>query len=156
MKRESAMLQESIHNLQENSTQQKQVKLSVWLSKDLERLETLLNSASIFPYYCGLIDYCRDPLDLEIAAELFLKISWTVNGVSGKVVLDETLIQRQAIVSAKFYSVLEDTLLACLRKNDEEGWHGLTEIYLKIRKSQTVVDTFVNEYLRPKLRKVRR
>ncbi|PJF19349.1 hypothetical protein PSACC_00841 [Paramicrosporidium saccamoebae] len=95
------MLQESIHKLQGNSTQQKRLRLSIWLSKDLERLETLLNSASIFPYFRGLTDNCRDPLDLEIAAELFLKISWTVNGVSGKVVLDETLIQRQAIVSAK-------------------------------------------------------
>jgi hypothetical protein len=96
----------------------------------------------------------RDPLDLEIAAEIFTRLRYSVNAASGKLELPEEFVQQYATITAKFYSVLEDSLLMCLCKSDEMLWYTIASTYIRIGKTQSIIDSFTNEFWKARLEKV--
>lgn len=93
---------------------------------------------------------------MEIATEIFLKLQFLVNAASGKITIAEQVMSRWAQLTAKFYSVLEESLLFCLQNNDWESWETIASIHMRISKTKALINPFISKILMNKLGKVRR
>lgn len=83
-----------------------------------------------------------------------MKLQLYINAASGRVQLPPEILPKVASVTGSFYSILEDSLLSCLRKKDIASWEVVAEIYLRIGKSPVVTSVFTEEVYKEELDKI--
>lgn len=94
------------------------------------------------------------PVELLLVSEIFVKLQLYINAASGRVQLPPEILPKVASVTGSFYSILEDSLLSCLRKKDIAAWEVVAEIYLRIGKCPVVTSVFTEEVYKEELDKI--
>lgn len=134
-------MQDILEEYRLNLAEQKRLKFAIVVSQDSSRFEALLGGAT-------------DGASLQLATEFFVKIKKLMIAASGRLEIPTSLLDKFAMLSGRYFSLLDDAMLLALRNGSTEEWRGIAQVILRIEKSQNLIETFKNELWTTQLDKV--